>query len=253
MCDRAVQQFSESQTTLGQKSRSPKVPRIFQIFVPNFSPNFAPNFPRIFRGFFVLRFVGDGDQKKFTKNPRHFSMQNSQANTKKIFTKLLWRAGKVKQRLKNWGSFIWMVVVHVCCNLYSRLCRGSDRCFPIVELPHRVPSITRTKQSYAVFFVTSSWSLTGYIIQGAPRGQTDRRTQMLRRKLLISQTSPAPPIMENEASSGIEGAENHRCSQKTDVFCMKRRKPQVGGPLTSNLFLGANLRPVTWVSWALRA
>ena len=54
---------------------------------PDFAPNFAPNFPRIFRGCFVLRSVGNGDQKKFIKNPRHFSMQNSQANTKKIFTK----------------------------------------------------------------------------------------------------------------------------------------------------------------------
>ena len=43
----------------------------------------------------MLRFVGDGDQKKFTKNPRHFSMQNSQANTEKIFTEFFWRAGKV--------------------------------------------------------------------------------------------------------------------------------------------------------------
>ena len=43
----------------------------------------------------MLRFGGDGDQKKFTENPRHFSMENSQANTKKIFTKFFWRAGKV--------------------------------------------------------------------------------------------------------------------------------------------------------------
>ena len=80
---------------LGQESRRTKVSRIFRIFVPNFAPNFAPNFLRIFRGLFVLRFVGDGDQKKFTKNPRHFSMQNSQATTEKIFTKFFWRAGKV--------------------------------------------------------------------------------------------------------------------------------------------------------------
>ena len=80
---------------LGQKSCRPKVLRIFKIFGPNFAPNFAPNFSRIFRGFFVLRFVGNGDQKKFTKNPRHFSMQNSQVNTQKIFTKCFWRAGKV--------------------------------------------------------------------------------------------------------------------------------------------------------------
>ena len=80
---------------LGQKSCRTKVSRSFRIFVPNFAPNFAPNFPRIFRGHFVLHFVGDGDQKKITKNPRHFSMQNFQANTKKIFTKFFWRAGKV--------------------------------------------------------------------------------------------------------------------------------------------------------------
>ena len=80
---------------LGQKNCRTKVSRIFGIFVPDFAPNFAPNFPRIFRGFFALRFVGNGDQKKFTKNPRHFSMQNSQANTKKIFTKRFWREGKV--------------------------------------------------------------------------------------------------------------------------------------------------------------
>ena len=83
---------------LGQERRRTKVSRIFRIFVPNFAPNFAPNFPRIFRGLFVLRFVGDGDQKKFTKNPRHFSMQNSQANMKKIFTKFFWGAGKVQSR-----------------------------------------------------------------------------------------------------------------------------------------------------------
>ena len=80
---------------LSQKSCRTKVSRIFRIFVPNFAPNFAPNFPRIFRGLFVLRLVGDGDQKKFTKNPRHFSMQNPQANTEKLFTKCFWRGGKV--------------------------------------------------------------------------------------------------------------------------------------------------------------
>ena len=43
----------------------------------------------------MLCFVGNGDQKKFTQNPRHFSMQHSQANTKKIiFTKCFWRAGE---------------------------------------------------------------------------------------------------------------------------------------------------------------
>ena len=34
----------------------------------------------------MLLFAGNGDQKKFTKNPRHFSMQDSQANSKKKST-----------------------------------------------------------------------------------------------------------------------------------------------------------------------
>ena len=92
---RELSDFLSAYYLLGQRSGRTKVPRIFRIFVPNFLPNFAPNFPRIFRGVFVLCFPGNGDQKKFTKNPRPFSMQNSQANTKKIFTKCFWRAGEV--------------------------------------------------------------------------------------------------------------------------------------------------------------
>ena len=43
----------------------------------------------------MLRFVGNGDQEKFTENPRHFSMQHAQANSTKKSTKVFWRAGKV--------------------------------------------------------------------------------------------------------------------------------------------------------------
>ena len=46
----------------------------------------------------MLRFVGDGDRKKFTTNPRHSSMQNSQATSKNKSTKVFWRAGKVKSQ-----------------------------------------------------------------------------------------------------------------------------------------------------------
>ena len=44
----------------------------------------------------MLCLVGDGDQKNFTKTPRHFSMQNSWANTEKYSAKFFWRAGKVR-------------------------------------------------------------------------------------------------------------------------------------------------------------
>ena len=62
-------------------------------FCPEFCSEFSPNFLRTFRASFRGR---ERDQKKFTKNPRLFSMQSSQANTKKLFTKFFWRAGKVK-------------------------------------------------------------------------------------------------------------------------------------------------------------
>ena len=81
---------------LGQKSCRTKVPRIFRIFVPDFAPNFAPNFPRIFQGFFVLRFVETGDQNNFTKNPAIFQCKIPRQTRKKRFTKCFWRAGNVR-------------------------------------------------------------------------------------------------------------------------------------------------------------
>ena len=87
--------LSATHDFLGQRSCRTKVSRSFRIFLPQFCPEFcseiSPNFSRTFRA----SFRGKRRPEKFTKNPRHFSMQNSQANTKKIFTKSFWRAGKV--------------------------------------------------------------------------------------------------------------------------------------------------------------
>ena len=95
--NRSRKQPQPSRVFLGQESRRTKVSRVFRIFVPNFAPNFAPNFPLIFQGLSCFVSWETETRKKFTKNPRHFSMQNSQgANTKKIFTTFFWRAGKVK-------------------------------------------------------------------------------------------------------------------------------------------------------------
>ena len=44
----------------------------FSNFHPGVCPEFRSEFSPKFSGVFVLRFVGNGDQKKFTKNPRHF-------------------------------------------------------------------------------------------------------------------------------------------------------------------------------------
>ena len=72
-----------------KKSCRPKVPRIFRIFVPNFAPNFAPNFSRIFRGLFVLGFVGDGDQKNSPKIPPFFNAKFPGKHEKNIHKVLL--------------------------------------------------------------------------------------------------------------------------------------------------------------------
>ena len=41
----------------------------------------------------MLRFGGNGVQKQFTRNPHHFSMQNSHEISKKKSSKVFWRAG----------------------------------------------------------------------------------------------------------------------------------------------------------------
>ena len=138
---KSVSVIIESSGLLGQESGRTKVPRIFGIFVPNFAPNFAPNFLRIFWEVFVLRVVGNGDQKKFTKNPRHVSMQNSQANTKKIFTNIFWRGGKVMDYQnprstlpKCFGNYFWLfrwrhhwnqIVWNSFGNLFVCVCNGT--------------------------------------------------------------------------------------------------------------------------------
>ena len=110
---------------LGQESGRTNVSRIFRIFVPNFAPNFAPNFPRIFRGLFVLRFVGDGDQKKIhQKSPPFFNAEFPGKHEKNIHKILLesrqsekmqslfvvmffLRAESQKFKQENWSKMLW--------------------------------------------------------------------------------------------------------------------------------------------------
>ena len=131
--------MAQKQEELGQKSCRTKLSRIFRMFVPSFAPNFAPNFLRIFRGLFVLRFVGDGDQKNFTKNPRHFSMQNSQANTKKKIHKILLESRQSKEEDEGLHSLLrW----HVFTTILSRSSK-----------PHRgLPSTIRHENITLVIF-----------------------------------------------------------------------------------------------------
>ena len=74
-----------------QNESSPNFSKFCPEFCPEFCSEFSPNFLRSFRA----SFRGKRRPEKFTKNPRHFSMQNSQASSKKKSTKVLWRTGKV--------------------------------------------------------------------------------------------------------------------------------------------------------------
>ena len=77
------QNTPKNRNVRSEKSQNESSPN-FSNFCPGFCPEFLSEISRFFFwGFFVLCFVGNGDQKKITKNPRYFSMQNSQANTEK--------------------------------------------------------------------------------------------------------------------------------------------------------------------------
>ena len=82
---------------LGQKSRRTKVSRIFRFFVWILPRILLRIFPDFFEEFscFILGGGGDGDQKKIYQKSRHFSMQNSQAHSKKKSTTFFWRSVKV--------------------------------------------------------------------------------------------------------------------------------------------------------------
>ena len=83
---------------LGQKSCRTKFPEFFKFsarILPRSLLRIFPNFLRCFRA----SFLGNGDHNKFTKNPRHFSLQNSQAKSKKKSTKVVWGAGTDKKSL----------------------------------------------------------------------------------------------------------------------------------------------------------
>ena len=88
---------------------------------PEFCSEFSPNFSRTFRA----SFRGRRRPEKFTKNPRHFSMQNSQANTKKIFTNFFWRAGRVTRKRKSFSSSLWFGSVRLRVRTQFRVF-GSD-------------------------------------------------------------------------------------------------------------------------------
>ena len=78
-----------------------------------FHPEFCSEFSQIFPGLFVLCFLGNGDHKKFTKNPRHFfqcqiSMQSERKKSQKFSEN--WRAG---------GTNRWCVA-----RCMASLCKG---------------------------------------------------------------------------------------------------------------------------------
>ena len=147
---------SSAHRWLGQRSCRTKVPRIFRILVPNFLPK---NFPRVFRGSFVLCFPGDGDHKKFTKNPLPFSIPNPQANTKTIHKVFL----ESRQSNRWWTSVLEAAMFsmmrperdHKQRIANSGFCgEASIRWVAVLMMSHgsgSVPSTVSNRSSFALF------------------------------------------------------------------------------------------------------
>ena len=73
----------------------------------------------------MLCFPSNGDPKQLTKNPRHFSMPNPQANMrKKIFAILLERR---QSSVLLFGVFLHPVVVVISLLFWGRLQRGAEK------------------------------------------------------------------------------------------------------------------------------
>ena len=98
---RVVAWPSAKSKELGQKSCRTKVPWIFWICIPEFCSEFYPNFSRSFRALFP----GRRRHTNFTKNHRHFSMPNPQANSEKTSTKVFWSADKVTKGVSKQMGF----------------------------------------------------------------------------------------------------------------------------------------------------
>ena len=78
-----------------RKVAEQKLPEFFE-FSFRILPRFLlRSFPECFEEFSCFVLWETATSKKFTKNPRHFSMQNSQVDSKRKSTKVFWRVGKV--------------------------------------------------------------------------------------------------------------------------------------------------------------
>ena len=67
----------------------------FSNFFPNFAPKFAPDFPEFLEECSCFVSWETGTRRKSPRIPDVFSMQNSQASSKKKSTIFFWRAGQV--------------------------------------------------------------------------------------------------------------------------------------------------------------
>ena len=86
-----------------RKAAERKFPEFFDFLSRIFPRILLRIFPEFFEEFSCFVSWETETRKKFTKHPRHFSMQNSQANTKKKITKFFWRAGKLTMIVLNEG------------------------------------------------------------------------------------------------------------------------------------------------------
>ena len=165
-------------------------------FCPEFCSEISPNFSSTFRA----SFCGRRRPENFTKNPCHFSMQNSQANTKKMFTKFFWRAGRV---------------IFLCSNVAAR-----D--------PQRLHSHRKGPSCFPAQI------LAVWICWGAPKGRQQKGETGPGTHIFADFCRFSLIFGSLCKSRDLGGADLHRKPQETADF---RRKPQETADSCRNRFL----------------
>ena len=200
-------------------------PEFFEFSSSNFAPNSAPDFPQNFREVFVLPFVGSRDQRKFTRNPRHFWTRNSQANSKKKSTIFFWRAGKARLS---------------CCPLVSLVSSMDMATILIESSPDKTDEITQNVKSATVTItytrkirLISSRSFRRETWQASRLSQQTHRTVQNRRNLKSAMVK-ITILTSNTArlnSETILGGCSWNCNWEYILVLVIRNTLQVSGSL----------------------
>ena len=192
----------------------------------------------------MLHFVGDGDQKKFTKNPRHFSMPNSQANSKKKSTKCFWRAVKVRKcGVPKCGTLtVLETVPPMIIKNMSYLKIESVKSLRIVCGVVRQHTLLRRVLRRGLRFSERLCRRTakrfvegGCLVSRSPKanhnsaGRSDIRNQRFEPGTAQMLKVPLIPIPEKQGSEETPQSENAANAENADAKTRKMRKMRLTG------------------------